>query len=109
MSDSILSITDSILSITDSSQASSFINEAKGVIERRPVDAPAVEYRLILDLIEKIKHVAPHMAGSFVLNTVWWEDNKFKLGIQVSFAVQFRGQRLHRYACRCSSVSSFNP
>ena len=108
MPDSILSITDSTQSTLDSSQVSLIANEAKAVLERRPRDAAPTESKAILDLIEKIKRVAPHMENSSVLNTVWWEDNKHKLGIQVSFVVKLRGQRLRHYACRCSSASSCN-
>ena len=106
MVDSILS--DSTQSALDSSQASSFIDDMKDVVEKRPQDVGPTEYRLILDLCDKIKRLAPYMADSFILSPVWWKDNKFKLGIQVSCAVELQGQRLHRYAHRCSSTSSCN-
>ena len=59
----------------------------KYTVEKRPQDVVHFEYKTFEYLHEKITVVAPHMVDSFIFHQRWWDENSFRLGIQVSFSI----------------------
>jgi hypothetical protein len=86
-------------SLPDSTQSSSVTIDTSqpdaDMVEDRPQNALGAEWKMLNELFETINSVAPHMAGSFVLNRTFWRDNDFKPGIQVTCVVKLRGKRSH--------------